>query len=582
MVSRLNLSLPPHLTQASSPVPAEVYLQDLNEKQFLASLGALILRQEAWSCFSLPETSRLLRPLQICPALTGTSVLAQNATAEITYKFLMADGRVGTMTGLISLEDFRGDKLKRVYDRLHIPKLIDKFMESVVTQVIDHLKPVFAREEDESLWQETIIFLPRDLHHESFRIRGLRQEAIPRGFLPHLQRIYEVITTESQDFPNLSFQLCLRAYLDHNEIKNRELLSLLLSKYFYTLFRQGGASENLTALPSVLSSGSGKLRRRALANLLTLDNDSSLSLEAAGFGQELLDRYLKEEETHTQNELEDLRKNVKEAQAEIIQAKRIIAQFREEEKQELIRRISDPDKFLILAINQLFEDIFNSLPGGVHSEYGVVWIPKTSYLDESKRDSLLEHLDKVTQDAYLLKISYTESTVISYWKVLAESFYHQWILNQYRRLQDYNLTPEELDISILPEERFVSEVQLRFAARHLEIVQQNTLEIIHIVVDRLAQRVSINTSQQTLQAMQNKLALMLGMHISQNDIQEIKHLAEHFTDTFVGRKEKVKSPYPAGTLLEAYAEISNRPKTGRTMIGMEILNLLYQEYGPDF
>lgn len=582
MVSRLNLALPPNLTQASSPAPAEVYLQDLNEKQLLASLGALTLRQEAWSCFSLPETSRLLRPLQICPALTGTNILAQNATAEITYKFLMADGRVGAMTGLISLEDFRGDKLKRVYDRLQVPKLIDRFMESIVIQIIDHLKSVFAREEDESLWQETIIFLPRDLRHESFRIRGLRQEAIPRSFLPHLQNMYEVISTESQDFPNLSFQLCLRAYLDHNEIKNRDLLSLLLSKYFYTIFRQGGTSQVTTMLPSVLSSGSGKLRRRSLANLLTLDNDSSTSLEAAGVGQELLDRYLKEEETQSQSELEGLRKNIKEAQIEITRAQRVIAQFREEEKQELIRRISDPDKFLILGINQLFEDIFNSLPGGVESEYGVVWIPNTSYLDESKRDSLVEHLDKVTQDTYLLKVSYTESTIISYWKVLAESFYNQWILNQYQRLHDYNLTLEELDISILPEDRFISEVQIRFAARHLEIVQQNKPEIIHIVVDRLAQRVSINTTQQTLQAMQNKLALMLSMHISQNDIQEIKDLAEYFTDTFLGRKEKVKSPYPGGTLLEAHAEISSRPKAGRTMIGMEILNLLYQEYAPDF
>ncbi len=575
------------------PVPikipdGEIRLEDLDEKQLLASLSLVVLNQSAWSCFSISETSRLLRPLQICPQLTGTPVLSQEATAEIVYKFLLSNGRIGTMKGLISIEDFRGDRLRSVYDQLHIEKIVPVFTESVVVQIIDHLKPIFTRDLDELLWQETFYFTAQDLRQEEFLLRGLRPEAIPRSFRPHLQRVYTQIIEACRSLPNIAFQLCLRAYLEYNEVKNKHLLATLLSKYFYTLYRIGGLSrlESWTPIEvGSLRSSSHRARVRALSRLLTMDNDSDDPLVGIG-GTSLGGGYFSGArepssiEMVSAEEIHRLRQDVEVARGEMTQAQQLVAQYQEEEKQELLNRLQDPDKFLLFSIHQFFDNVFGSLPGEVKSEYGAVWVPRTSHLDEKDRDKLIEHLRLITSETYLLNIPFGEATIIGYWRALADSFYHQWVLNQYKQLQGYGVELEQNGINIVARERFLDEVQLRFASRHREIVEQSVSQIAQIVVDSLAKRVAINTSQQSFQAMRAKLTTVLDMDISRKDVGEVKRLIDYFTDVFLGKREELRSPYPVGTILRVRAAIEARPPDGRTRIGLEILNQLYREYVP--
>lgn len=591
------------LSESSPPIPdpratlppvsiqlpdGEIRLEDLDEKQLLASLSLVVLNQSAWSCFSLSETSRLLRPLQICPELTGTPVLSQEATAEIVYKFLMSNGRIGTMKGLISIEDFRGDRLRSVYEQLHIEKIVPTFTESIVVQIIDHLKPIFARDLDELLWQETFFFTAQDLRQEEFLLRGLRPEAIPRSFRPHLQRVYEKIMQACRNLPNIAFQLCLRAYLEYNEVRNKYLLATLLSKYFYTLYRIGGLSRLQSWVPievGSLRSSSHRVRVRALSRLLTMDNDSDDPLVGVG-GAGLAGGYFSgvreasSVEMVSAEEIHRLRQDVEVARGEMTQAQKLVAQYQEEEKQELLKRLQDPDKFLLFSIHQFFDNVFGSLPGEVKSEYGAVWVPRTSHLDEKERDKLMEHLRLITSETYLLNIPFSEATIIGYWRALADSFYNQWVLNQYKQLQGYGVDLEPNGINVLARERFLEEVQLRFAARHREIVDQSVLQIAQIVVDSLAKRVAINTSQQSFQAMRAKLTTVLDMDISRKDVGEVKRLIDYFTDVFLGKREEFRSPYPVGTILRVKTAIEARPPDGRTRIGLEILNQLYREYVP--
>ncbi|MGQ9837774.1 MAG: hypothetical protein ACUVRV_07345 [Cyanobacteriota bacterium] len=578
-----------------SPVPIklpdrEVRLQDLDEKQLLGSLSLVILNQSAWSCFSISETSRLLRPLKICPELTGTPVLSREATAEIVYKFLLSNGRIGTMKGTISIEDFRGDQLRSIYEQLHIEKLIPTFTESIVIQIIDHLKPIFARDSDELLWQETFFFTAQDLRQEEFVLRGLRPEAIPRSFRPHLQRVYEKIMQACRSLPNIAFQLCLRAYLEYNEIKNKHLLATLLSKYFYTLYRIGGLSHLEKWAPlevGSLCSSNHKVRVRALSRLLTMDNDSDDPLVSAG-ETGLADSYFSgvreasraetSMEMVSAEEIQKLRQDVEIARIEMTQAQRLVEQYQEAEKQELFKRLQDSDKFLLFSIHRFFENIFSSLPIEVKSEYGAVWVPRTPYLDEKEREQLTEHLHLITGETYLLSIPFNEATIIGYWRVLADSFYNQWVLHQYKQLQGYGVDLESNGINVLARERFLEEVQLRFAARHREIVDQSVEKITQIVVDSLAKRVAINTSQQTFQAMRANLATVLDMDISRKDVREVKRLIDYFTDVFLGKREELRSPYPVGTILRVKTVIEACPPSGRTRIGLEILNQLYREY----
>lgn len=591
------LSLSPSAVQdsqaTSPPAPSEVprgeiRLEDLDEKQLLASLSSVVLNPAAWSCFSVSETSRLLRPLQICPDLTGTLVLSPGATAEVVYKFLLSDGRIGTMKGLISIEDFRSERLRSVYDQLHIEKIIPVFTESVVVQIIDHLKPIFARDLDELLWQESFYFTPQDLRQQEFLLRGLRPEAIPRSFRPHLQRVYTQIMKVCRSLPNIAFQLCLRAYLEYNEVKNRHLLALLLSKYFYTLYRIGGLDGWESGDPvelGSLRSSNRQARLQALARLLTLDNDSDAPLVGIG-GSGLGGSYFSGErepagvEMVSSEEIEKLRQDVEVARGQIAEAQQLVAQYQEEKKQELLNRLQDPGKFLLFSIHQFFDTLFGSLPGEVKSEYGAVWVPRTSYLDEKERDKLTEHLRLITSEAYLVSVPSAEATLIGYWRVLADSFYNQWVLNQYKQLQSYGVDLEQQGIQILERERFLDEVQLRFAARHREIVTQNVEKITQIVVDSLAKRVALNTGQQSFQAMRAKLTTVLDMDISRKDVGEVKRLIDYFTDVFLGKREELRSPYPVGTILQVKAAIEARPPDSRTRIGLEILGQLYREYVP--
>ncbi len=578
-------SLPPLPTKLPD---GEVRLQDLDEKQLLASLSLVVLNQSAWSCFSISETSRLLRPLQICPQLTGTPILSQGATAEIVYKFLLSNGRIGTMKGLISIEDFRGERLRSIYEQLHIEKIVDTFTELIVVQIIDHLKLIFARDLDEPLWQEAFFFTAQDLRQEEFLLRGLRPEAIPRSFRPHLQRVYEKIMATCRSLPNIAFQLCLRAYLEYNEIKNKHLLATLLSKYFYTLYRIGGLSDLQNWDPievGSLRSSSHRVRVRALSRLLTMDNDSDEPLVGVG-GTGLAGSYFSglwetsAIEMVSTEEIHKLRQDVETVREEMTQAQQLVARYQEEEKQELLKRLQDADKFLLFSIHQFFDNVFGSLPIEVKNEYGDTWVPRSSYLDEKERDNLLKHLRLITDETYLVSIPITEATLIGYWHVLADSFYHQWVLNQYKQLQGYGIDLEQSGIPIMERERFLEEVQLRFAARHREITEQNVERITRIVVDSLAKRVAINTSQQSFQAMRAKLTTVLDMDISRRDVGEVKRLIHHFTDVFLGKRQELPSPYPVGTILRVRAAIEARPPDGRTRIGLEILNQLYREYVP--
>ncbi len=563
---------------------SEVRLDSLNTKQLHAILGKLVLAKSAWSCFSLKETSRLLRPLQISPDLTGTTVLNQNATAEIIYKFPLSNGGIGTMSGLVSIEDFRGTKLRQLFEQIHVEKVINLFMEVIIIQIVDVIKPVFTREEDEALWQEMIIFSPQDLRHDDFLLRGLRLEAIPRCFRPHLQAIYKSIRQYCPEFPNVAFQLCLRAYLEYNDIFNGELISRLLSKYFYTVYRCGGLETvDLTYQIPTYGLYDRKSRLKALSRILTIDNESNESLEKAGlvenFAPEIYGGFLGGTAVAiSPQEVEKLRQDFETVKLEFTEAQRIIVQSQTEEKQDLIKRLSNPDKFLLFSVIQFFEDIFERMPEGVGSDYGLVWVPKTSYLDEGKRIQLIDHLYKVTDEKYLYQIHSSESSIIGYWKTLAESFYNQWVLNQYKRLKEFGSELEDIGIEIVSRDRFVEEVQLRFAARHLEIVQQNRTKIAAILVDKLAQRVAINTVNQTFQAMHAKLNNVLEMDISKSDMTNITRLIDWFEDVFMGKKEEVPSPYPVGTILESFEDLNHRPREGRTLIAMEVLKQIYQRY----
>ncbi|MFS8881073.1 hypothetical protein [Synechococcus sp. H55.11] len=593
--SPLSLS-PPSVrdSQAASPTAprqaprGEIRLEELDEKQLLAGLSSVVLNPAAWSCFSIGETSRLLRPLQICPDLTGTPVLSPGATAEVVYKFLLSDGRIGTMKGLISIEDFRSKRLHSIYEELRIEEIIPVFNEAVVVQIIDQLKPIFARDLDELLWQESFYFTPQDLRQPEFLLRGLRPEAIPRRFRPHLQRVYSQIKEVCRSLPNIAFQLCLRAYLEYNEVKNKHLLAILLSKYFYTLYRIGGLDGWESRDPvevGSLCSGDRRARLQALSRLLTLDNDSDAPLVGIG-GAGPGGGYFSGEwepaatEVPSAEEIEKLRQDAEAARGQAAEAQQLVTQYQEEKKQELLNRLQDPGKFLLFSIHQFFDTIFGSLPGEVKSEYGAVWVPRTSYLDEKERDKLTEHLHWITSETYLLSIPFAEATIIGYWRVLADSFYNQWVLNQYKQLQSYGVDLEQQGIQILEREQFLHEVQLRFAARHCEIVTQNVEKIGQIVVDSLAKRVALNASQQSFQAMRAKLTTVLDMDISRKDMGEVKRLIDYFTDVFLGKREELRSPYPVGTILQVKAAVEARPPDSRTRIGLEILNQIYREYMP--
>ncbi|MFS8815762.1 hypothetical protein [Synechococcus sp. R60.4] len=581
------------LQAASAAAPrqaprGEIRLEDLDEKQLLAGLSSVVLNPAAWSCFSISETSRLLRPLQICPDLTGTPVLSPGATAEVVYKFLLSDGRIGTMKGLISIEDFRSKRLHSIYEELRIEKIIPVFNEAVVEQIIDQLKPIFARDLDELLWQESFYFTPQDLRQPEFLLRGLRPEAIPRRFRPHLQRVYSHIIGVCRSLPNIAFQLCLRAYLEYNEVKNKHLLAILLSKYFYTLYRIGGLdgwkSRDPVEVGSLYSSNR-RARLQALSHLLTLDNDSDEPLASLGDPGPRGSYFSGEGEpaageVPSAEEIEKLRQDVEAARSQAAEAQQLVAQYQEEKKQELLNRLQDPNKFLLFSLHQFFDTLLTSLPVEVKSEYGAVWVPRTSHLDEKERDKLTEHLHQITSEAYLLSIPFAEATIIGYWRVLADSFYNQWVLNQYKQLQSYGVDLEQQGIQILERERFLDEVQLRFAGRHREIVTQNVEKISQIVVDSLAKRVALNTSQQSFQAMRAKLATVLDMEISRKDMAQVRRLIDYFTDVFLGKREELRSPYPVGTILQVRAAIELRPPDSRTRIGLEILNQIYREYMP--
>lgn len=574
-----DVGLPNHLHRA------EIDLSELGDNQLRASLAGLLLSRAAWSCFSLAETSRLLRPLQIRPEITGTHILTPDATSEITYKFQMSNGHIGMMSGLISIEDFRGDKIRAIYEQLNIRDIIDLFMDFVAIQMIDHLRPIVTREDDERLWKETIIFRPQDLRHDDFLLRGLRLEAIPRAFRPHLNMVYRKVRQVSQ-LPNVAFQLCLRSYLEYNEIPNRGLVSILLSKYFYAVYRRGGIPEDdLGPLLDKPAFGAGpttqqRMRLRALSRLLTIDNDSDTTLEDAGLG--LIYDGLSEGTLVTlrPEELEKLRSDAELAREQADAASKVVAQYQEEEKTDLLKRLGDPDKFLQYSVAQFFADIMECLPQGVRTELGAVWIPRTSTLDEQKREELTRHLHKITEETYLFNISSVEASIIGYWRSLATSFYNQCVLSQYKKLNDYSIRLEDTGITIVSQDRFTEEVQLRFAARHFEIVTQNIPQIANLIVHGLAQRVAINTSHQTYKAMQEKLADVLLMDISQNDVKEIRTLITIFVESFMGKHEERQSPYPVGTILEVQAELMSWVRSGKTLIGLEILSQLYRDYVP--
>ena len=582
MTSTTDIELPNHLRRA------EIDLSELGDSQLRASLAGLLLSRAAWSCFSLSETSRLLRPLQIRPEITGTHVLTPDATSEITYKFQMSNGHIGMMSGMISIEDFRGDKVRSIYEQLNIGELIDLFMDFTVVQIIDHLRPIVIREDDERLWKETLIFRPQDLRHEDFLIRGLRLEAIPRAFRPHLNAIHRKVRQVSR-LPNVAFQLCLRAYLEYNEIGNRELISILLSKYFYSVYRHGGIMEDdlgpLLDKPTYggVPTSERRLRLRALSRLLTIDNDSDTTLEEAGLGRGALggayDSFVDGPVVAlSAEELQRLRQDAEWARQQADEATQVVAQYQEGERTELLKRLGDPEKFLQYSVAQFFEDIMGCLPHGVQSEFGAIWIPRTSSIDERKRHEITQHLRRISDETYLFNISSTEATIIGYWRSLAASFYNQCVLSQYKKLNEYSIRLEEAGITIVSQDRFTEEVQLRFATRHHEIVTQSTPQIANLVVNGLAQRVAINTSQQTYWAMRDKLADVLQMEISQNDVKETRTLINTFVESFMGRREELPSPYPVGTILEVQDELNSWVRTGKTLIGQEIMSQLYREY----
>ncbi len=552
----------------------EVTLQDLDAKQFRAALGRLALTRAAWSCFSPGETSRLLRPLQIRPELTGTSVLSPEATAQITYKFPMADGRIGHMTGLVSIEDFRADRLAQIFERLQVHKIRDLYTQMVVEQMIDPLRPLLARPTDDELWQETLIFTPKDVLDEEFLLRGLKAEAIPRRFHPHLQAIYARIVEVCPLLPNVAFQVCLRAYLEYNDLPNQELLARLLSRYFYTLYRIGELP-HVGSTPSHIASLMAtdvRLRRRALAQLITVDADSDMTLADAGLVQDLI-------EVEHDGEIELVKPgDFKKLRQDVESAHRIIDLYQEENKQELIKRLRDQDKFLNFSTQQFFEGIFDCLPDGVRTGYGATWVPRSSLIDENFRQLYTAHLHYILSEDYLSSISSNEVTIINYWRNLAGSFYDQSILNQYHKLRGYGIKLEEEGIPILSRERFIEEVQLRFAARHQFIVKCNREKIISIAVDRLGKRVAINTSQQSFQVMRARLGSVLEMEISRHDMQELRELVNHFSELFLGKQEYQVSPYPVGAILAAYHKLHSQELDGTSRLGIEIITQLYQEY----
>lgn len=552
----------------------EITLADLDAKQLRAALGRLALTQVSWSCFSPGETSRLLRPLQIRPELTGTSVISPEATAEITYKFPLADGQIGHMTGLVSIEDFRAERLGQIFDRLQVHKFRDTFTQMVVEQLIDPLRPLLSRPTDEALWQETMIFAPGEILDENFLIRGLRPEAIPRRFHPHLQAIYTAIIQVCPLLPNVAFQVCLQAYLEYNDLPNAGLLTRLLSRYFYTLYRAGGIPQPGSAPTQIanLVTTDSRLRRRALAKLMTVDADSDLTLAEAGVTQEGM-------EVESDGEVELVKPgDFKKLRQDVESAHKLIDEFQEENRQELIRRLRDPDKFLLFSTNQFFEGIFDCLPDGVRTAYGATWIPRSSIIDENYRPSYTRHLRQIISEEYLSSVSAHEVTIINYWRNLAGSFYDQTILNQYQKLRGYGVKLEDEGIPILSRERFIEEIQLRFAARHQFIVRCNRDAIIAIAVDRLGKRVAINTAQQSFQVMRSRLTNVLEMEISRRDMDELRQLVTTFSEVFLGKAETHTSPYPVGSVVASYQYLQSSELDGQSRLGIEIITQLYQDY----
>ncbi len=126
-------------------------------------------------------------------------------------------------------------------------------------------------------------------------------EAIPRRFLFPLQQICEVVLGATPEMPNVAFQVCLKAFFEYNEYPNSDLSILLISKYFYTLFRQrqsqGGPrrqGRSEVGLGSGLTEGRGPgfgmggSGTVIPARLLTVDNDSDTSLETAGISYKVV------------------------------------------------------------------------------------------------------------------------------------------------------------------------------------------------------------------------------------------------------------------------------------------------------
>ncbi len=467
---------------------------------------AILNDEKRWNDFSVIDHRNLARKLGTKGQLNGSH--HHQLAKEIKLKYEDSKGVVRTCAFTLLLDATKNESLTQVFATISHPDIERVFREQLGYQLLEHIDSVYSLGND-SLETRLLCFSSTELEEISQQHQGFSINLIPRIIRLQLHNLYSIILKHAPYYPSLTFQYLLDRYFFQHESASERPTRILLTKSFAAILKSRGFSWQDLDHPDI--------PRNEREQYLTISDDDTLTLALLQSGVLLDTGKTIVDETY----VEELKREL-------------------EAKDQLIKQA----QMVQLTMPKILNDVFSVFLEN-KSVDNYLWIPDNFELDEEQRDEVEQHLQIISQSSYQTQISTYERELTDYWLKLARDEYNNPKVQERLRL-----------IEIIDIDDFVRETQLRFAARHKEITQQNQIAVMDYMLRNMTPTLLMRGTINTTQLIRNR----------PDQVQTVLSYVYNFLKSTRGKSRKkiwLPSPYPMGTLvhLMQYAATQSQSKT---------------------
>ncbi len=456
---------------------------------------SIIEDEQRWGQLSLVDHRNLANRLGTKGLLGEGSALF---TKKIRIKYRSDKGTVLNREVDLLLNSSKNDTLNEIFQSINNPEVATAFWKELGFGLISHIQKIFEVE-NESLEERLLCFSRQDLEAIDHQQAGFSVNLIPRFVRIPLHVLYTSIMEHSSMYPSLALQFHLDTYFNTKDNTAQELVRTLMSKSFAAILRKGGLSPQDVEEPDV--------KRNERHRYLTLSDDDS-HLVALDENYVVVDK----------NYLQILEQRVEPQNQPDIDAVKADTTIERKVSVEGVAIKID------LTLDQILTDSFTVYVQN-NPNQNLIWMPTVTKLSDAKRQQLQIYLNRIFDPRYLNRLSEYERSLISFWTQFAQQEYAD---PRIKKL---------LDALHIDENQFTQQVQLCFAARHKEIVEQNQDTVIKALTGNLMPTMLLNGTITPAQFVQNRY----------QQFQEILGYLYNFN--LSETQAWIPSPYPVGAVL---------------------------------